>query len=106
MGSFPAGAAGMTVLLEVEGNSSASASATIRHPLTAAPTVSDHSWMLGPARPGLPGLFGAHCCAVTGPRPGPGPAPTPHLFREDLTVLGRAWRRETVIQMMVGAAKQ
>ena len=104
MGSFPAGPAGATVPLEVEGNSSAPASATTRHPPTAAPTVLNPWQRSGPARPGLPGDGGAFA-AVTAPRSGPGPAP-PHLWRDNLTVLDRAWRRETVILMLVGTAKQ
>ena len=96
----PAGLAGVGVPLEVAGNSSAPASATTRHQLTAAPTVGNQ--MLKPVlvRPGLPGVGGV-CAAVTEIRPGPGPA-TPHPSREGPAVMGRAWKLETVIQRMVG----
>ena len=100
-----AGAHGATVPLEAEESRTELASATNRHPPTAGQTVLNPLQRSGPARPGLPGVGGAFA-AVTASRPGPGPAATPHLFREDLTVLGRAWKRETVIQMLVGAAKQ
>ena len=109
MGISPVGLIGTTVPLEVEGNSSAPASATTRHPPSAAPTVWNQMWRLGPAQPGLSGVGGV-CVAVTGSRPGPGPAnlvTCPDLWRDNLTVLGRAWRRETTVtQMMVGATKQ
>ena len=55
--------------------------------------------MLGPARPGLPGVRGASA-EVMEPRPETGPAPTLPLSRDKLAVLDTEWRRKTVIQLV------